>query len=207
MKKRFFIDSHKGFTGIIVLILMAAYNQWDNTTAWVYLALHGSYGLLWNLKSKIFPDRQWEQSTPLWWGIVYYWGGLTFYLSSAYLITSRGTQVPPWLLALAIFLYAIGVFYHFSTDMQKHIALQLQPGKLITDGMMANTRNLNYWGEFLIYGSFALLAMHWFPFVFLLGAFFVEWLPNMRRKDQSLSRYPEFSVYKKQTKRFIPRIW
>jgi hypothetical protein len=30
------------------------------------------------------------------------------------------------------------------------------------------------------------------------------WPPNMRRKDRSLSRYPEFEAYRQRTKLFIP---
>ncbi len=34
---------------------------------------------------------------------------------------------------------------------------------LITDGFFARTRNPNYLGEMMIYGSFAALSMHWIP--------------------------------------------
>ena len=61
MKQKHFIDSHKGVTFIAVLLMMAWFNQWQNPTAWVYLALHGTYGILWILKGQIFPDAQWEQ--------------------------------------------------------------------------------------------------------------------------------------------------
>ena len=61
--RRHFIDSHKGVTPLAILAMMAVYDQWDNPTAWVYLGLHGSYGILWVLKSRIFGDRQWEQPT------------------------------------------------------------------------------------------------------------------------------------------------
>ena len=62
MKQKFFIDSHKGITFIAILTMMAIYHEWSSVTAWVYLAMHGSYGLLWVLKSRIFPDKQWEQN-------------------------------------------------------------------------------------------------------------------------------------------------
>jgi protein-S-isoprenylcysteine O-methyltransferase Ste14 len=48
------------------------------------------------------------------------------------------------------------------------------------------------------------LAMHWLPLA-ILGLFIVViWLPNMRRKDRSLSRYPEFENYSSNTRLFIP---
>ena len=32
----------KGITFLVVLVMMAIYDQWQNTTAWTYLALHGT---------------------------------------------------------------------------------------------------------------------------------------------------------------------
>jgi hypothetical protein len=62
MKIKYFINVQKGSTLFIVLLMMAVYDQWQNPTAWVYLALHGSYGFLWVIKGMLFPDRQWEKS-------------------------------------------------------------------------------------------------------------------------------------------------
>jgi hypothetical protein len=202
MKQKHFIDSHKGATSLAVLILMAIYDQWHNPTAWVYLALHGTYGFLWVLKSRIFPDRQWEQSTGLGYGLVV-WGGLTLYWIAPWLLTWRGVQAPPWYLGLCVSLYTWGVFFHFASDMQKHTSLKLKPG-LITEGLWSRCRNPNYFGELLIYLGFGLLAMHWAALVVIALFCAVVWVPNMRRKDRSLARYPEFASYKKRTKLLIP---
>jgi protein-S-isoprenylcysteine O-methyltransferase Ste14 len=181
---------------------MAIYDQWQNPTAWIYLALHGTYGLLWVLKSQLFPDRQWQQSTGLGYGLVI-WASLTLYWIAPWLLTSRGIQAPAWYLGLCASLYAFGVFFHFASDMQKHSALKRQPG-LVTDGFFALCRNPNYFGELLIYLGFGLLAMHWLPLVIILLYLGLVWLPNMRKKDRSLSRYAEFTEYKNSTKLFIP---
>ncbi|MFC1619768.1 methyltransferase family protein [Candidatus Neomarinimicrobiota bacterium] len=205
MKQKHFIDSHKGITGVAILAMMALYHQWANPTAWIYLALHGTYGLLWVMKSRIFPDKTWEQQTGWGYGL-YIWGGLTLYWVAPWLLTSRGVQAPAWYLGVCISTYIFGVFLHFATDMQKYVSLQLRPAALITSGMMGRCRNLNYFGELLIYLGFGLLAMHWVPLA-ILGLFIVViWLPNMRRKDRSLLRYPEFENYKLNTRLFIPFI-
>jgi protein-S-isoprenylcysteine O-methyltransferase Ste14 len=70
--------------------------------------------------------------------------------------------------------------------------------------MFARCRNPNYLGELLIYVGFGLLAMHWIPMVVLALFVAIVWVPNMLRKDRSLSRYPEFEAYKRQSKMFIP---
>jgi protein-S-isoprenylcysteine O-methyltransferase Ste14 len=205
MKKRHFIDPMKAATLPVVLIMMAVYDQWQNPTAWVYLALHGSYGLLWVLKSRIFPDRQWEEPTGLGFALVIV-GGLAVYWIAPWLLTWRGVQAPPWFLGLCASLFAFGLFLHFAADMQKHTALRLRPG-LITDGLFAHCRNPNYFGELLIYLSLALLAMHWLSLVVLLLFVILYWYPNMRRKDRSLSRYPGFEEYRQRSKLFIPFVF
>ena len=206
MKQRHFIDSHKAATGLFVLALIAIYDQWDNPTAWVYLALHGTYGLLWVLKSRIFPDKQWEQPTSFAYGLVI-WTGLTLYWIAPWLITSQHVQAPPWYLGLCIAIYALGVFWHFASDMQKSMFLKLKPGHLMTDGLWSRLRNPNYFGELLIYLGFGLLAMHWAPLIVILLFVLIVWLPNMRRKDRSLARYPDFASYKARSKLFLPFVF
>ena len=206
MKQRHFIDSHKAATGLFVLALIAVYDQWDNPTAWVYLALHGTYGLLWVLKSRIFPDKQWEQPTSLGYGLVI-WAGLSLYWIAPWLITSQNVQAPPWYLGLCIAIYAVGVFWHFASDMQKSMFLKLKPGHLMTDGLWSRLRNPNYFGELLIYLGFGLLAMHWAPLIVILLFVLIIWLPNMRRKDRSLARYPDFASYKARSKLFLPFVF
>lgn len=39
------------------------------TAAWVYLALHGTYGIMWLIKDNLYPDKQWEQKMPVITGI------------------------------------------------------------------------------------------------------------------------------------------
>ena len=203
MKQKHFIDSHKAATAFVVLIMIALYDQWDNSTAWIYLALHGTYDFLWLLKSQIFPDQSWEAPTTLAFGLVI-WGGLTLYWVAPWLVVSRNVHAPGWYLALCISVYSFGLFAHYASDMQKYISLQLRPNQLIRGGLMAYSRNMNYFGELLIYAGFGLLAMHWLPIVILLVWVVFYWLPRMRKKDQVLAQLDGFAEYKERTKLFIP---
>jgi len=90
------------------------------------------------------------------------------------------------------------------SDAQKFFVLPLRKG-LIQDGLFARTRNPNYLGELLIYGGFALASWHWQP-VLVLAGWFVFFFRNMRRKDKSMSRYPEFAVYKDRTGMLLPSL-
>ena len=105
-------------------------------------------------------------------------------------------------------MYAVGVFLHFAADMQKHVQLTLKPG-LFYDGLWSRSRNPNYLGELLIYASFAVLAYDyaWISASVLAVFMVIVWIPNMIKKDKSLSRYPEFDAYKKRSGLLFPKLF
>jgi protein-S-isoprenylcysteine O-methyltransferase Ste14 len=123
------------------------------------------------------------------------------------IVSGQGLALPPWAIAGCVALYGLGVFLHYSADMQKNMALKLRPGVLLKDGLWSRIRNPNYLGELFIYGSFVILAGHWAPALVLAAFIGIEWIPNMLKKDRSLSRYPEFADYKKRSWLFIPPFW
>ncbi|MDX1454241.1 MAG: DUF1295 domain-containing protein [Gammaproteobacteria bacterium] len=206
MKEKHFIDTHKGINFLAILGVMGWYGNWDNTTLWVYLALHGTYGFLWIMKSRWFGDASWERETGIAYGLVI-WGGLSLYWITPVWIAHFDVDAPNWYLAMCIGIYALGVFFHFAADMQKHMHLKHARGTLLTDGLWGLSRNPNYFGELLIYGGFTLLAMHWLPMLVLVTFIGAIWVPNMVRKDRSLSRYPEFAAYRRKTRWLIPYVF
>ncbi|MBW4693690.1 MAG: DUF1295 domain-containing protein [Lyngbya sp. HA4199-MV5] len=204
MKIKHAINLHKGLTAAIVVGLMLAYQNFT-LGPWVYLSLHGIYGFLWLLKDRLYPDRQWEQEISLGTGIGAF-GLLMLYWVAPFLLISRGTVPPLPLVALAIALNLVGTFLHYVSDAQKYYTLKYQPG-LITEGCFARSRNPNYLGEILIYVSFALLAQHWLPFAILALFVGVVFVPNMRKKDQSLSRYSAFADYQATSGLLLPKFF
>lgn len=204
MKAKYPINFHKGLTFAIVLGLMFLYHNFT-IGAWVYLALHGTYGFLWLLKDRIFPDKQWEQEIPTSQGI-FVFILLCLYWVAPFILISSGTVPPLPLVAAAISLNILGVFLHFASDAQKYYTLKYKTG-LITEGFFTRCRNTNYLGEILIYLAFAMLTQHWLPFL-ILGLFIAMlFIPNMRKKDQSLSRYPEFEEYKESSGLLFPKLF
>jgi len=203
LRVRHFIDSYKAFTAILIVYMMAHYEQWENRTLCLYLATHGVYCILWIHKSLSFGDKNWEE--PAGPEGVMIWIILSPFWVSPWYIASTNYEAPPWLLGLAIATFVVGMFYHFVSDMQKSTHLSLRKG-LITDGLWARTRNPNYFGEFLTYLGFSLLACHWVTFIGFALLIAVVWVPNMKKKDASLSRYPEFEAYKQRSGIFLPRI-
>lgn len=206
MKLKIYINANKGLTFIVIFIFIVIYNQWQNPAAWIYLALHGTYGFLWILKSFIYPDKTWEQEVSFWFGIGS-WAALALYWIPGWLLISGGQLIPAWYLGLCIFIYIIGVFFHFTSDMQKNVMLEMRPNELITDRMMALSRNINYFGEFLIYMSFALLSRQLFAFVPLILFMTLYWSIRISIKEKSLAQKKGYDEYKRKTKRFIPYIF
>lgn len=197
------INLHKALTFIVIFALMVGYKNYT-IAPWVYLALHGSYGIMWLFKDRIYPDKQWEEKIPLSMGIVLFIT-LGLYWVAPFILISSGTEPPYPLIAAAIVMNLFGVFFHYSSDAQKYYTLKYQPG-LITEGFFARVRNTNYLGEILIYFSFALLTTHWLPFLILAGFVGGIFIPNMLKKDKSLSRYPNFEEYKANSGLLFPFI-
>ena len=211
VKQKYFIDSHKGITPIFIAILISFYSAWSNIDAVIYFALHGTYGILWATKSYIYPDKQWESKVSILYGMLI-WVFLSFYWLSAYIIVSGNhflkigflEDLGPMYLGVLITVYILGIFLHFTSDMQKYTALKLNPGNLITTEMFLRSRNTNYLGEFFIYLGFILISKDYLPLLALFTIIIFVWVPNMIKKDKSLSRYNDFPKYKKQSKSFFP---
>ena len=192
LKQKHFIDTHKGMTPIFIIFLISIYSQWTNLDAVIYLALHGTYGILWITKSFIYPDKQWENKTSIWYGL-FIWIGLSIYWISPYIIVTGKHFMPIILinndilyLGFCISMFVFGIFLHFTSDMQKYVYLKLKPGNLITEEMFSRSRNANYLGELLIYLGFTLIAKDWLPLLGLMLFVFLIWIPNMIKKDKSL---------------------
>jgi len=206
LRERHIIDFFKGATAPFVLALMAATATWDRADAWVYLGLHGTYGVLWVVKSRVFGDRNWERPATLFRGVLLV-TGLLGYWAAPVLVCLADSAAPAWLLGLCTAVFGGGVFLHFASDMQKHMHLTHRRGVLLTDGLWARTRNPNYLGELLIYVSFTALSRHWLPLLLFASVVAMEWIPNMLRKDRSLARYPEFAAWKARSGLLFPRLW
>lgn len=211
------INLHKVTIGAVVLALMLRAGDFS-LAAWLYLVLHGSYGLLWLVKDVAFPDPAWRAPQSLSSAAAVFVFPLGFYyLAPLVMLTPLGGAVPGgWgttatlpagVAAAAVACYAFGVFLHFGADGQKHWVLaHRRPRALIADGFFAATRNPNYLGEILIYASFCLLAQHWLPWAACLLVWLGVFLPNMLRKERSMARYPEHAAWVARTGLLLPSV-
>jgi len=207
VRVRHLVDTHKFLTPFFVLFLMWYFQQFYNATMWTYLALHGTYGILWIFKSNIIPDKTFEQRLSIV-GVVTSALFLTSYWSSPFFIAKNGLNAPLFIRNLATVLWGTGLVIMYSADMQKTIELKHRRGHLITTGMFSLSRNINYFGELLIYVGFNILCIEKVivPCVVMSSAIGF-WFTRMLEKEKSLSRYPEFEEYKKRTAFFIPYLY
>ena len=203
MKLNQIINLHKGLTVFVVMGLMMFYKNYS-IAAWVYLSLHGTYGILWLLKEKIFPDPYFKEKINLITSITGFIFLGSYWIAPFILISSQKSISYP-IIAASISINIIGVFLHFASDAQKYFTLKIKK-ELIQDGFFKKIRNTNYLGEILIYLSFAILSMSFIPFAILAIFFFVVFLPRMIKKDKSLSKYDSFNEYKQRSGLLLPKL-
>ncbi len=202
LKASWVINLQKGGTLPFVLALMWRYDVWT-PTAWTYAALHGSYGLCWLLKDRVFPDPNYEGRVTFGAAFMMWAAVLGLYWIAPVIIVTHRVEMPTWLLASATLVYVLGVVLMMGSDCQKYFTLRVRRG-LITEGFFAHIRHPNYLGEMMLYGSFAALSGHWLPWAVLAWVWTSLFLPNMLRKEARMSRYPEWAAYKARTGFLLP---
>lgn len=206
-KLAWIVNFQKAGTFVFLGLLMAWY---DNTSiaAWIYLAMHGSYGLVWILKDLAFPDPSWQKRVTIGGGINAFVLVLAWYWVFGWLLISRTVQ-PDYPLAdgawfcLCISLCVLGSAIMIAADAQKYFTLRVRPG-LITDGMFRYVRHPNYLGEMMIYGSFALMVWHWIPVLVLAFVWSTLFATNMAMKEASLSRHAGWAEYRRRSGWLLP---
>ena len=201
------INFQKAGTFVFLGFLLWFYQN-SSTAAWVYLAMHGSYGLVWLIKDLCFPDQGWQKKVTIAGGLMAFMAVLLWYWVFGWLLISGTVQPhyplaePVWF-ALCLSLCILGSSIMIAADAQKYFTLRIQQG-LITDGIHKYVRHPNYLGEMMIYGSFAMMVWHWLPFVVLAYIWLCVFAANMAIKEASMSRYSEWAAYKKRSWWLIP---
>jgi protein-S-isoprenylcysteine O-methyltransferase Ste14 len=209
-KSSWVINFQKCGTFFFLGLLMVYYENFS-TGAWIYLAMQGSYGIIWFIKDISFPDPAWQKKITLGGGFNAFATVLGWYWVFGWLLIS-GTSVPDYPLAdgawyaLCISMCMIGSVIMIAADAQKYFTLRYRRG-LIQTGMHRYIRHPNYLGEMLIYASFAMMVWHWLPVLVLAWVWTGLFAINMIIKEASLSRYPEWREYKKSSKWLIPSVF
>lgn len=190
------VNIQKAGTIIVMFSLMCYFNNFS-LGSWIYLSLHGTYGIIWILKDLIFPDKTFQQKVTIpvafltGFVLLLYWGiGLI-------MISGYGDQNPsPFKLFLCYFIFTIGLFLMICTDLQKNITLKMKSG-LIDNYFLAKNRNTNYLGEMLIYFSFVYLTNNLFAYLLVIFVWISLFSCRIYLKEVSLIKKDGFVKYKK----------
>jgi protein-S-isoprenylcysteine O-methyltransferase Ste14 len=210
LKLAWVINAQKAGTIPFIAALMWGYEN-TSAAAWVYLGLHGGYGLAWFVKDLVVPDRGWQQRVTFGGALLSFLLVLGPYWVFPWLLISgvlgpAHPQPTPALMAACIGIFTVGLTLMIGADAQKNATLAVRPG-LITGGFYARTRHPNYLGEMLIYASFALMVRHWIPWAILGFIWTFVFMTNIAAQELSLSRHPDWADYKQRTGLLLPRVF
>ena len=202
LKLKDVINFQKGGTFLYTIMLMKYFKNY-NITSYTYLALHGTYGLIWLIKDKVMPDPSWERKITIPSAIFSFISVLGPYWLFPYFTISNRLDASHLTIFSAISLHTLGVVLMMASDSQKYFTLQIQR-KLINNGWFAKIRNTNYLGEMMIYFSYALLSRRKESFLILTYIWSLLFIPNMLNKDKRILKKDGGQEYIKNSNMLIP---
>lgn len=125
---RYVVNLFKGATFFYVIFLMWYYQNFSKGM-YLYLGLHGSYGMIWLLKDIIFTDKSFAVPAKLG-SLSIVSGLLTLYWMMAWFIASGlGIQEPSYdRIKVCLVVYLVGVSLMIGADAQKTFTLQYKKG-------------------------------------------------------------------------------
>jgi hypothetical protein len=148
LKSKRHIDFQKVLILPVLLSAMFATNAWASPTAWVYLSMHATYGLLWCTKSYIFPDKNFEKPIPWLSAILFVHLPLAVFLVPAVLFVMRRQEAPVPAMAAALMMYIWGMFFHFVSDSESRTCCDRAAACLLlgwSDSMQLTTAESLQW--------------------------------------------------------------
>ena len=190
------VNLQKSATLFTMYLLMIYFNNYSKG-AYIYLSLHGTYGLIWLLKDMTFPDKSMHVKTCLLPAgalislLLLYWGiGFEMMYGLGIQNPSNGR------IFSCFFIFSFGLIFMLCTDLQKYIILQNKKG-LISNYFLAWNRNTNYLGEIMIYFSFALIVGRLECYLLLIFVWMTFFLGRIYIKEKSLQKKEGYNEYKK----------
>ncbi len=129
MPSRHIINAFKGLTFLWVLFLMSNFNNYS-TGMYLYLFLHGSYGIFWVAKDLTFPDPRFQQQTSIGSCVLIFLFLTLYWLIPVPLAAGLGVSEPSAArIMLLVGMYALGLVLMLGSDYQKYWALKKKPGR------------------------------------------------------------------------------
>lgn len=220
VKMRYVINFHKALMLPMFLYFMWKADNWDCDSYWQLAYQHGFYGIAWIIKDVAFGDASWlEPCTTLSalsvFAVLMVNHGAGAIVGGYNLVNHGCVTVPRAQRVTAMYMYLLGLLLMLCADVQKNVTIEgwrsNPSGRgLIKTGLYTYMRNPNFFGEILIYFSYALAIGFDYDY------FYAPWIaalavcslliPRMVTKDRRMARYPDFEAWSSQAGFLLPNI-
>ena len=192
------VNIQKGSTFFIMYLLMLSFQNFS-TGSYIYLSLHGSYGIIWVIKDMIFPDKSMHVKTcflpacALISLLFFYW------CIGFEMIYGLGIQEPSNLrIFLCFIIYSFGLVFMLCADLQKYLILRYR--KVLVDNyFLAWNRNTNFLGEIMIYFCFAFIVGRIECYLLLILVWSTFFVGRIYLKEKSLQKKEGYDSYAKKS--------
>lgn len=127
-KMRHVVNFFKGATFPYVILLMILFKNYS-LGMYLYLALHGSYGIIWILKDAFFPDKTFDSKATFGSLSVVATLLIMYWMLPLFIATGIAIQTPSYLrVTVAVAMYGLGVCLMIGSDAQKTFTLKYKKG-------------------------------------------------------------------------------
>ena len=165
------VNFFKCLTSLWILSLMWFFNNWSKGM-WVYLFIHGSYGIAWLIKDRLFPDSQTLRKASLGSHLVLTIVLLCYWMIPVSLAMGLGINNPSVLrISSIIGLYVVGLVLMMGSDYQKYKTLKIRKGKLTQMKVWYQLASSSTHEIPIIWGN----CWYIFPSVFAVAISWVSW--------------------------------
>jgi len=126
---RYTLNFFKAATFLWIIFLMWYFNN-RSAAAYLYLLLHGSYGLAWVIKDVRFGDARFTNKAAIGSHLILIILLIAYWMIPVPLMSGYGLVRPSWwLLSMIVLVYVSGVTLMVGSDYQKNTTLQKKKGK------------------------------------------------------------------------------
>ena len=205
------LEIHK-FTWPLVSLLFGLIYQNYSFRMTLMHSYFSSYGLLWVLKSNIYPDKNFyfnEEHKLTTFGVITSYTSISVYYLFPFVTAKNTIEISKLEILVSSLFYSFGLLLHHGADIQKYFQLKYIPGKLIKNGFFSIVRHPNYTGEFMIWIGLILISgkeelLSYVPLCWLTVATILVGMPV---KEYSLKRYDDYKYWHENTYAIIPGIY
>lgn len=195
----YIINAQKTGTILVMYLLMLYYKNFS-LGAYIYLSLHGTYGLIWFLKDMVFPDKSFQTYLTIPGTLMTAALLLLYWFIGFEMMSGLGDQEPSGKkIFICFLLYIFGILLMMLSDFQKFLEICVYKKHLVDGFFLAKNRNTNYLGEILIYLSFAMINGRVEGFLLLGVVWVFAFSLRIYMKELSLRKKKGYEVYRRKS--------